>query len=133
VASDELRQQAKDAAAKGVSAYQTFWKAAGPDNRKALQGDHETNKDAAIKADQQRTVDNPPAPAEEPTKAQVAEQQAATDGPKVTYATVMDKLLKAKNLDALDVAADWIGEVADPEQRVELSAKYEELKGGMKS
>ena len=48
--------------------------------------------------------------------------------PKVTYAVVMEKLIKAKNLDALDVAADWIGEVPDAEQRAELSAKYEELK-----
>jgi hypothetical protein len=129
VASDELRKAASDAAAKGVAAYQQFWKDAGTDNRKALAGDHEANKAAAIAADQKRTVDNPPA-AE--TQAPAANTSApATDGPTVTYAVVMDKLVKAKNLDALDVAADWIGEVADPTQRAELSAKYEELKKWM--
>lgn len=46
---------------------------------------------------------------------------------KVTFAKVMDMLVKAKNRDALDVAADWIGEVEDEEQRKELSAKYDEL------
>jgi hypothetical protein len=45
----------------------------------------------------------------------------------MTFAKVMDMLIKAKNRDALDVAADWIGEVQDPEQRKELSAKYDEL------
>jgi phage recombination protein Bet len=45
----------------------------------------------------------------------------------MTFAKVMDMLVKAKNRDALDVAADWIGEVNDPEQRKELSAKYDEL------
>ena len=39
-----------------------------------------------------------------------------------------DKMVKAKDLDALDIAADWIGEVADPAHRTELATKYEELK-----
>lgn len=45
----------------------------------------------------------------------------------ITFAKVMDMLVKAKNQDALDVAADWIGEVKDSEHRKELSAKYDEL------
>lgn len=53
--------------------------------------------------------------------------------PVVTYATVMDMMVKAKNLDALGVAADWIGEVNDEQQRQELSAKYEEFKTEMEA
>jgi phage recombination protein Bet len=52
--------------------------------------------------------------------------------PKVTFASVMENMTKAKNEDALAVAADWIGEVADPEQRKELSAKYDELLAAMR-
>lgn len=132
-ASDELRQAARDAAAKGVAAYQVFWKATGPENRRMLQADHEDNKTTAIAADQKRTVDTPAA--EPATTGATAEPAApaSTGAPVVTYAVVMDKLIKAKNLDALDVAADWIGEVPDPGQRTELSAKYEELKKGMQS
>ena len=64
---------------------------------------------------------------------------AATAGPDnnappvVTYAIVMEKLIKAKNLDALDVAADWIGEVADAGQRAELTSKYEGFKVELES
>lgn len=50
----------------------------------------------------------------------------------MTFAKVMDMLVKAKNRDALDVAADWIGEVKDQEQRKELSAKYDELVAAQK-
>ena len=46
----------------------------------------------------------------------------------VTFAQVSDKLNKAKNLDALFVAADLIGEVADAGQRTELTAQFEALK-----
>lgn len=53
---------------------------------------------------------------------------ADADHPAVTYAQVMDMLLKAKNQDALDVACDWISEVPDPTHRAELTAKYEQLK-----
>ncbi len=50
----------------------------------------------------------------------------------ITFAKVMDMLVKAKNRDALDVAADWIGEVKDPEQRKELTAKYDQLAAASK-
>ncbi|MCC7184585.1 MAG: phage recombination protein Bet [Rhodocyclaceae bacterium] len=51
--------------------------------------------------------------------------------PVVTYASVMDKLLAAKNRDALDVAADWINAIEDGIQKSELTAKYEELQRTM--
>jgi hypothetical protein len=43
------------------------------------------------------------------------------EAPKFTYAQVADRLVKAGDIDALNIAADLIGEVADPEQRRELS------------
>lgn len=45
--------------------------------------------------------------------------------PAVTFAQVSEKLHAAKDMDALNTAADLIGEVADPQQRAELTAIYE--------
>lgn len=47
--------------------------------------------------------------------------------PAVTFDSVLKKMLAAKNEDALNVAADWIGEVDDADKRKELGAKYDEL------
>jgi hypothetical protein len=44
----------------------------------------------------------------------------------VSFEAVQAKLLKAEDADLLDVAADLIGEVADPAQRAELTAIYNE-------
>ena len=67
------------------------------------------------------------------TKPEAAAKSAAQADDKevVTYAEVMDMLVKAKNQDALDVACDWIGEVPAPEHRAELSAKYDALRASM--
>ena len=48
--------------------------------------------------------------------------------PVVSYASVMDGMIKAKNLDALDDAAALMGGVSDEAQKADLSAKYEELR-----
>jgi phage recombination protein Bet len=48
--------------------------------------------------------------------------------PVVTFAQVAEAMVKAANADALDAAADLIGEVADVWQREELSAQYEARK-----
>lgn len=70
-----------------------------------------------------------------PDQAQGAPTSAAAPTPAPasekapTFAQVADKLNKAKNLDALFVAADLIGEVADPVQRKELADQFETLKG----
>lgn len=45
--------------------------------------------------------------------------------PAVTFAVVEEKLRKAKDVDVLDADADLIGEVADPQQRTELSELYQ--------
>jgi hypothetical protein len=129
-----LKAAAETAAAKGVNAYQAFWKAAGPDGRKALHDLHASLKQTAIDADKAPAIaasestihpdDNPEAGAAEPAK---------SDAPKVTYATIMEKMITSKTLDALDVACDWIGEVTDPAQRAELSTKYEEFKTALEA
>lgn len=52
------------------------------------------------------------------------------DAPAMTFAAVADRLQAAKgNPDALDLAADMIGSVADEGQRGELVAMYQSLKG----
>ncbi len=122
----ELRADAADAASRGLAAYQKFWKDAGADKRKLLGPWHEENKATAQRVDQERTVDNQ-AGSGSGAPPETTGNPAADGRPTVTYAIVMDKLLAAKNRDALDVAGDWIGEVADPEQRRELGAKYDEL------
>lgn len=114
----ELLQQSQVAAADGVQAYQKFWAATGKENRAILASVHDDNKATAQAADQSRTVENAP---------EAKKTTAETVAPKVTYATVMQKMIAAKNEDALNVAADWIGEIDDAGQRKELSAKFDEL------
>lgn len=60
------------------------------------------------------------------TEAQMAALKAACEKPAVSYAQVADKLHKAADMQALDDAATLIGEVADPEQRKELSGIYDQ-------
>lgn len=129
--SDTLLKAAYEAAAKGIAAYQAFWTAAGADGRKALHDLHTGLKQTAIDAD--KTL--PPAspiidPADNP---EAGAAPAPTSAPTVTYAVVLDKMIKAKDIDAMGVAADWIGEIADPALRAELSAKYEALKAKLEA
>ena len=124
--SAELGAEADAAAAKGAVAYQKFWTATGKDNRKLLQSGHEARKAAALGADQDRTVENASMAA--PLAAATAEPAAdAKAAPIFTYAQVMERLLAARDADALAIAADLIGAVADPEQRRELVQSFEEL------
>lgn len=51
--------------------------------------------------------------------------------PAVTYAQVDDAINKAQTLDALHIAADLIGEVADEAQRAELTAAYKERESAL--
>lgn len=121
----------KAAAAKGAAAYGAFWKSlSAPEQARLVKTpEHAANKAAALKADSARTFDTN-STAAAPAPAAVA----ATGGPTVTFAQVMQKLVAAANADALDDAADWIGEVQDEVQRDELRAKYQdrqrEMEGG---
>jgi hypothetical protein len=57
VVPDDLLKQAKEAAGKGVAAYQSFWRSTGKDNRATLAGEHASLKESALAADAERTVD----------------------------------------------------------------------------
>lgn len=84
---------------------------------------HDALRDAAHLAEQLN--DDGKARAREAYKARKAELEPA---PAVTFAKVADALNKAKSLDALDLAADLIGSIADDGQRAELVAHYNERK-----
>lgn len=58
-----LIEQAKQAAAGGVAAYSKFWSGAGKENRQLLAGQHEQMKADAVRADADRTIDQPAAAA----------------------------------------------------------------------
>ena len=60
-----------------------------------------------------------------------AVQTEASEG--VSFASVADKLHKASEPELLDIAADLIGEVADPAQRSELTAIYRQRKAQMEA
>ena len=69
------------------------------------------------------------APVDLPTQAYShAEQDVQRSNPQITYAKVLDGMIKAKTLDALDTAAVLIGNVADEGQRIELNQKYDALR-----
>lgn len=53
------------------------------------------------------------------------DQNAPDPQPAVSYAKVAEALNKAKDLDVLDVAADYIREVKDPQQQEELREIYQ--------
>lgn len=52
----------------------------------------------------------------------------ANPEPALTYAKVLDDLLRAKTVEALDTAADLIKQVVDDGQRTELNQKYDALR-----
>lgn len=123
VASIELIDKARVAADAGRDNFAAWWKACTPDERASLRDQMADLKARTEKSDAVRTVDAPE-PAK-PPKAPKAEPAAAPSGK--TFDEVMTMLCSAANLDALYVASDWVGEIADPEQRAILSAKFDEL------
>lgn len=123
--SDAVIESATLAAQAGVASYAAFWKAASAETRKAIGKDnHQNLKDIATAADKARTVDTPTAPVHQP----VHQPVQATTATAKTFDEVMTMLNAAKNIDALYVAGDWVGDVADPEERKILAGKFDELK-----
>lgn len=114
--SDELIVLANEAAAGGAASYQKFWSDVGKESRKLLAGEHERLKTMAADVDKARTVEQP-----------AAQQAGNPAAPAVTYEDLKAKIENAQTLDALMVSADWIGELADPAQREELTKRYLEL------
>jgi hypothetical protein len=76
-----LIRAAEQAAANGVAAYQKFWQATGPANRKLLADRHEGWKADATAADAARTVDTDPKPHTAPmaTATSAADADGALD------------------------------------------------------
>lgn len=73
-----------------------------------------------------KPVKNPEATDVQPKgEASAPEAPPSGSAPAVTFAQVSEKLHTAQDMDALNTAADLIGEVADPQQRAELTAIYE--------
>ncbi len=135
---DELLTAAKKAAASGVAGYQQFWQETGAANRGLLKTEHDALKKTAFETDAKRTVNTTasPAPASAApasaapiTSAAAPAQSSENIAP--TYASVMEKMVAAhakRDVDALDIAADWIKEVDDAEHRQELDGKYDAMR-----
>lgn len=88
------------------------------------------NSKAPLTEDQIKVIKNTSAPgADGSAQAGNGGAGAAAQNPAaVTFAQVEAKLNKSDSMDVLDLAADLIGEVADPAQRSELSAIYNKRK-----
>jgi hypothetical protein len=114
----ELAKLAKDAAAKGVAAYQEFWSTRTKEERHQLKGDHDANKMTAQAADNARTVDLGTGEIKEP---------ATSTNTSKSFDEVMAMLCAAKNLDQVYVAGDWILTVDDADQQEILNGKFAEL------
>lgn len=119
-----------------------YWKEHAPKLAKQPD-DYQTLKDAVIARRKELAATKPadapaaatkaeptPTPAPQPKAEQPAAGTCAAPDAK-TYAQVMEAMTKAKNPDALDVAAGLISRVVIEEHRTELGVKYEELKKGM--
>ena len=113
--SPELQAKADSAAAKGMAVYESFWAGAAKESRKLLASGHENRKSTATAVDAGRTLEA------------AAPAAPTPDVVIFTFAQVADRLIKAKDADALKIAADLIVEVADAGQRSELVAKFEAL------
>lgn len=83
----------------------------------ALTHDPSPTLDQELPAERETVERGDPAP-------EVAHQSIA-----VTFAEVEKAMTGAKTVDALDAAADLIGDVADTRQREELNALYRDLRG----
>lgn len=90
-----------------------------PEQEAAIRAPLTDDEKAAAKPAAQQVTDVQP-------KSESAEP--ATAPHQFTFAEVSDRMNKASDLDALSIAADLIGEVADPQHRVELKELFEQRK-----
>lgn len=87
------------------------------------------NSKAQLTAEQIAAIKNNPQAQGAASSAQASNgATAGAAAASVTFAQVESSMLKAKDIDVLDVAADLIGEVSDPQQRAELAAIYTKRK-----
>lgn len=145
---DWPEKEAAEAAAKGSKAYALFWTTLARANPPcttymATHPEHADLKERALEADRataQRKPAATPAPtqAPKPTAKDEADPKTGETTPPSeetfvpTYATVMDRMLKANDEIGIEVAAEWIADIADEQQRKELETKRDELLAQMK-
>lgn len=124
--SDAVIEAATLAAEAGVASYSAFWKAASPEDRKAIGKDnHQNLKDIATAADKARTVDNAATKSAPAPAATADTTNTATGEVNVTYDQMIAKLSAAKNEDALYVAMDWSSALDDKTRLPEVEAHFE--------
>lgn len=111
VASMALIDAANEAADGGRDSFATWWKAAKPEDRRALADHVNALKVRTEVADKARTVDTPKA-------------DAATGEIVVTFEQVIAKLDKAENEDALYVAYDWANAMQDQSRIGEVEEHF---------
>jgi len=113
----DILQAAQAAADNGVAAYSDWWASSSKETRKAIGADeHNRLKAVAVDADKTRTVNS---------------EQVTDTKPKSVrknLAEVMAMLTAAKNLDALYVGGDWVGDLDNPDERKVAADKFDELK-----
>jgi hypothetical protein len=119
---DALIKEGWSKAEKGMGEFGPWFngmpKSADGKQREILKPHRDAMLAKAKQVDDARTVEQP--------KAQAA-QTGNPAAPAVTYEDLKAKIENAQTLDALMVSADWIGELADPTQREELTQRYLEL------
>lgn len=135
---DEVKQEPAPYPADQFEANLPKWREVIESNRKtadALIQFTESRNPNALFTEEQKTklraitsVKNAAATDVQPKGEAAAPLATATshnDAPAVTFAQVNDKLNAAKDIDALNVAADLISQVADTQHQAELNAVYE--------
>ena len=115
-ASDDLVTAARAAAAQGKASFAKFWNSTPKDIRPQLRHIRAELDKTAADFDAARTVETPPL------------QTPAPQPARKTLDEVMGMLMAAKNLDALYVAGDWVGDLKDPAEQKIAADKFDEIK-----
>ena len=115
-ASDDLVTAARAAAAQGKAAFAKFFNSLAKDIRPQLRHIRAELDKTAADFDAARTVETPPL------------QTPAPQPARKTLDEVMGMLMAAKNLDALYVAGDWVGDLKDPAEQKIAADKFDEIK-----
>ena len=107
---------ARAAAAQGKAVFAKFFNGLAKDIRPQLRHIRAELDKTAADFDAARTVETPPL------------QTPAPQPARKTLDEVMGMLMAAKNLDALYVAGDWVGDLKDPAEQKIAADKFDEIK-----
>lgn len=127
---EQQLEAGKVAASKGAKAYVEFWKGLGAELQQKLAKtrEHEQFKEAAQRADANRTVDAAPKAAAPAAAPAPAPADPATGEIVTTPADVRARMEDAKTEDALFVAFDWFNAMTPEDQaasRADLEALFD--------